>query len=102
MEKPKSITQLSKEQLEDMCLNLMHVDNEKAKIIEQLETNRDKAIALIDSELLKRQSNLNLLTQKILIKLKTLLKNNDKLDSVTNGEVIKDGHGDIVFVDYEE
>lgn len=37
MEKPKSITQLSKEQLEELCLNLMHVDKEKAKIIEQLE-----------------------------------------------------------------
>ena len=47
MNKPKSITQLSKEQLEDMCLNLMHVDNEKAKIIEQLETNRDEAIEYV-------------------------------------------------------
>ena len=37
MEKPESITQLSKEQLEELCLNLMHVDKEKAKIIEQLE-----------------------------------------------------------------
>lgn len=37
MMKPKSITQLSKEQLEDMCLNLMHIDNEKAKIIEMME-----------------------------------------------------------------
>ena len=44
MEKPKSITQLSKEQLEDMCLNLMHVDKVKTEMINQLEANRDEAI----------------------------------------------------------
>lgn len=41
-EKPKTITQLSKEQLEDMCLNLMHIDNEKANIIENLEQQNTK------------------------------------------------------------
>lgn len=29
MEKPKSITQLNKEQLEDMCLNMLHVNKVK-------------------------------------------------------------------------
>ena len=37
MEKPQSIVQLSKEQLEDYCLKLMHIDNEKTKIIKNLE-----------------------------------------------------------------
>lgn len=47
MNKPKSITQLSKEQLEDLCLNLMHTDKVKTKMINQLETNRDEAIELL-------------------------------------------------------
>lgn len=47
MEKPKSITQLSKEQLEDMCLNLMHVDKVKTEMINQLEINIDDAIELL-------------------------------------------------------
>lgn len=42
MDKPKSITQLSKEQLEDMCLNLMHVDKVKTEMINQLETELAK------------------------------------------------------------
>lgn len=47
MNKPKSITQLSKEQLEDLCLNLMHTDKVKTEMINQLETNRDEAIEYI-------------------------------------------------------
>lgn len=46
MNKPKSITQLSKEQLEDLCLNLMHIDNEKAKIIKQLEEQLEEGVCL--------------------------------------------------------
>lgn len=42
MNKPKSITQLSKEQLEDLCLNLMHTDKVKTEMINQLETNWDE------------------------------------------------------------
>lgn len=38
MNKPKSITQLSKEQLEDLCLNLMHTDKVKTEMINQLES----------------------------------------------------------------
>lgn len=41
MNKPKSITQLSKEQLEDMCLNLMHVDKVKTEMINNLELDVD-------------------------------------------------------------
>jgi len=47
MNKPKTITQLSKEQLEDMCINLMHVDNEKANIIEELENRINNTIKCI-------------------------------------------------------
>lgn len=57
MEKPKSITQLSKEQLEDMCLNLMHADKVKTEMINQLETNIDEAIKLMrkKSKLVKKK-----------------------------------------------
>ena len=41
MNRPKTITQLSREQLEDFCLNLFHVDNEKANIIEELELKNE-------------------------------------------------------------
>lgn len=41
MNKPKTITQLSREQLEDFCLSLFHVDNEKANIIEELELRNE-------------------------------------------------------------
>lgn len=41
MDKPKSITQLSKEQLEDMCLNLMRVDKVKTEMINNLELDVD-------------------------------------------------------------
>ena len=47
MNKPKSITQLSKEQLEDLCLNLMHTDKVKTEMLNQLETNMDEAIEYI-------------------------------------------------------
>lgn len=41
MDRPKTITQLSREQLEDFCLSLFHVDNEKANIIEELELKNE-------------------------------------------------------------
>lgn len=41
MNRPKTITQLSREQLEDFCLSLFHVDNEKANIIEELELKNE-------------------------------------------------------------
>lgn len=46
MNKPKSITQLSKEQLEDMCLNLMHVDKVKTEMINNLESDIEKVNTL--------------------------------------------------------
>lgn len=48
MEKPKSITQLSKEQLEDMCLNLMHVDKVKTEMINHLEEKEELHLNRID------------------------------------------------------
>ena len=47
MNKPKSITQLSKEQLEDLCLNLMHTDKVKTEMLNQLEANINEAIEYI-------------------------------------------------------
>jgi len=54
MEKPKPITQLSKEQLEDMCIHLMHVDNEKTKIIKEQENRIERAIELVENDKLGR------------------------------------------------
>ena len=51
MEKPKSITMLSKEQLEDMCLNLMHIDNEKAKIIDELEWKIERIKKILENQM---------------------------------------------------
>lgn len=48
MEKPKSITQLSKEQLEDMCLNLMHTDKVKTEMINHLEEKEELHLNRID------------------------------------------------------
>ena len=56
MNKPKSITQLSKEQLEDLCLSLMHTDKVKTEMINQLETNRDEAIEYIKKRELTKLS----------------------------------------------
>ena len=49
--KPKAIKNLTKEQLEDMCLTLMHNDHEKAKIIEKLENNWDDLKEHIKNEM---------------------------------------------------
>lgn len=51
VEKPKSITMLSKEQLEDMCLNLMHIDNEKAKIIDELEWKIERIKKILENQM---------------------------------------------------
>lgn len=49
MERPKSITHLCREQLEDLCLKVMGIEHRKTKMINRLENIRDKAIEYIES-----------------------------------------------------
>lgn len=72
MEKPKSITQLSKEQLEGMCLNLMHVDKVKTEMINQLETNRDEVLTLLEYYLIGNMKYRD--SQKQFEKMKSILE----------------------------
>lgn len=51
MNKPKSITQLSKEQLEDLCLNLMHTDKVKTEMINQLEEEKEELKVYVTNKL---------------------------------------------------
>jgi len=88
MDKPKSITQLSKEQLEDMCLNLMHVDKLKTEMINNLELD-------VDSYKSKYQTANNLylelcedLKQGVNIKVGDYI-NGDKIVNITNDMFVK-------------
>lgn len=88
MDKPKSITQLSKEQLEDMCLNLMHVDKVKTEMINNLELD-------VDSYKSKYQTANNLyldlcedLKQGVSIKVGDYI-NGDKIVNITNDMFVK-------------
>lgn len=88
MDKPKSITQLSKEQLEDMCLNLMHVDKVKTEMINNLELD-------VDSYKSKYQTANNLyldlcadLKQGVNIKVGDYI-NGNKIVNITNDMFIK-------------
>ncbi len=88
MNKPKSITQLSKEQLEDMCLNLMHVDKVKTEMINNLELD-------VDSYKSKYQTANNLyldlcedLKQGVNIKVGDYI-NGNKIVNITNDMFIK-------------
>ena len=47
MQKPKSITDLSKVELEDICLNLMSIEHKKTRIISDLEDRINKAIEIL-------------------------------------------------------